>query len=269
MRLWLRQGQLVHPSTRRSRNSRLVGATLPRGDAVPGQVGSLVAYFTVQLLGPRRSTRRAHVQSGVAACKVCVKTTAPLAPLGLAAICARRGRPPYAMGASAAAGPPRRRLHDALGRRAEPGRPKVAATLVFLVDDAHHLPRDDDAWTTTPCAAASPWAPRTAPPRRPREPPSGRARAAEAQVRRRRRGDGAVGVELEVERALAAVFAMFLVYPGSGWLCRFTDQLRVVALVSHSSCRGQTYQPALSTKNDRPWRELNDRLTGTRRPSAL
>ena len=58
--------------------------------AVPGQVGSEVAYFSVQLLGPEAEYLvELTFKSGVAACKVCVKTTArSLAPLGLAAICA-------------------------------------------------------------------------------------------------------------------------------------------------------------------------------------
>jgi AP-1 complex subunit beta-1 len=58
--------------------------------AVPGQVGSEVAYFSVQLLGPQAEYLvELTFKSGVAACKVCVKTTArSLAPLGLAAICA-------------------------------------------------------------------------------------------------------------------------------------------------------------------------------------
>jgi len=58
--------------------------------AVPGQAGSEVAYFSVKLAGPQEEFLvELTFKAGVAACKVCVKTTAqPLAPLGLAAICA-------------------------------------------------------------------------------------------------------------------------------------------------------------------------------------
>ena len=84
--------------------------------------------------------------------------------------------------------------------------------LVLLVDDAHHLSLDDDALKDDALDGFGHG--RLVLLLRGDRAADGRARAAEAQVRRRRGGDGAVGVELEVERALAAVFPVLLVKPG-------------------------------------------------------